>query len=113
MGMPPDMAAWAQAELKKLGGGEDITLLDFCMSSTDASEVREVLAAYLGSTPQVSSFATNFLQRKQAAKRGGGGGGSSGGGGGGSSRSGGSAAPKQEGWAQASAKKKGSGKAKK
>mmetsp|Transcript_7748 Transcript_7748/g.11686 ORF Transcript_7748/g.11686 Transcript_7748/m.11686 type:complete len:912 (+) Transcript_7748:77-2812(+) len=69
MGMPPDMANWAKSELKQLGGSQDITLLDFCMSVADASEVREVLAAYLGSTPKVSSFASNFLSRKAAAKK--------------------------------------------
>ncbi|CAN0259495.1 unnamed protein product [Discosporangium mesarthrocarpum] len=68
--MSPDMAAWASQQLRKITGKDDLTLLEFCMSLTDASEIRQYLAAYLGSTPQVSSFATEFLQRKQRGRGG-------------------------------------------
>ncbi|CAN0302181.1 unnamed protein product, partial [Ectocarpus sp. 4 AP-2014] len=67
-GMSPAMASWASQQLKKMSGKDDLTLLEFCMSLTDASEIRQYLAAYLGSTPEVSSFATEFLQRKQQGR---------------------------------------------
>ncbi|CAN0453924.1 unnamed protein product, partial [Laminaria digitata] len=63
--MPPAMSSWASQQLKKINGKDDLTLLEFCMSLSDASEIRQYLAAYLGSTPEVSSFATEFLHRKQ------------------------------------------------
>ncbi|CAM9814704.1 unnamed protein product [Choristocarpus tenellus] len=68
--MSPDTALWASQQLKKITGKDDLTLLEFCMSLTDASEIRQYIAAYLGSTPQVSSFATEFLQRKQRGRGG-------------------------------------------
>ena len=52
-GMPAAMSSWASQQLKKINGKDDLTLLEFCMSLTDASEIRQYLAAYLGSTPEV------------------------------------------------------------
>lgn len=49
------MVAWASQQLRKINGKDDLTLLEFCMSLTDASEIRQYLAAYLGSTPEVRS----------------------------------------------------------
>lgn len=54
--MPPFMAAWAGQQLRKINGKDDLTLLEFCMSLTDASEIRQYLAAYLGSTPEVCMY---------------------------------------------------------
>lgn len=51
--MSPAMASWASQQLKKMNGKDDLTLLEFCMSLSDASEIRQYLAAYLGSTPEV------------------------------------------------------------
>ena len=51
--MPPAMTSWASQQLKRINGKDDLTLLEFCMSLTDASEIRQYLAAYLGSTPEV------------------------------------------------------------
>ena len=36
----------------------------FCMTLTDRDEIRQYLTAYLGSTPQVNNFATEFVRRK-------------------------------------------------
>lgn len=55
-GMSPAMASWASQQLKKMNGKDDLTLLEFCMSLTDASEIRQYLAAYLGSTPEVPPY---------------------------------------------------------
>lgn len=51
--MPPSMASWASLQLKRINNKDDLTLLEFCMSLTDASEIRQYLATYLGSTPEV------------------------------------------------------------
>ncbi|CAM9834107.1 unnamed protein product, partial [Chrysoparadoxa australica] len=66
--MSPELAHWCGAQLKKLSGSEDLTLAEFCMSLQAPSEIRQYLAAYLGSTPQVSSFATEFIQRKEGKR---------------------------------------------
>lgn len=61
-GMPPAMAAWASVQLRKINGKDDLTLLEFCMSLTDASEIRQYLAAYLGSTPEVCNSVQDLLR---------------------------------------------------
>jgi hypothetical protein len=38
------------------------------MTLTDADEIRQYLTAYLGSTPQVNNFATEFINRKNGGK---------------------------------------------
>lgn len=62
--MSGDMADWCSVQLKKINNSDDLTLVEFCMSLGSAVEIREYLAAYLGSTPQVSQFATEFIKRK-------------------------------------------------
>ena len=64
-GMSPDFCEWCSNQLLKINGNKDLTLVKFCTSIESASEIRETLAAYLGSTPQVSQFATEFLRRKE------------------------------------------------
>ena len=59
--MSPAMASWASQQLKKMNGKDDLTLLEFCMSLSDASEIRQYLAAYLGSTPEVRRFVVVWL----------------------------------------------------
>lgn len=59
--MSKEVMEWCSSQLRKLNGSEDITLLQFCMSLESAVEVREYLAQYLGSTPQVSAFRRLFL----------------------------------------------------
>lgn len=57
--MSPAMVTWAGQQLRKMNGKGDLTLLEFCMSLNDASEIRQYLAAYLGSTPEVGITATS------------------------------------------------------
>ena len=52
--MSVDMAEWCAQQLRKLNNSDDLTLVQFCMSLDSPVEVREYLADYLGSTPQVS-----------------------------------------------------------
>jgi hypothetical protein len=42
-------------------------VLEYCATLQSAVELRETFSAYLGSTPQVSQFATEFLKRKEAS----------------------------------------------
>lgn len=66
-GMSPAMAEWCTTAMRKLNGTDDITLLQFCMGVSSAVEIREYFSAYLGSTPQVSLFATEFIRRKEGS----------------------------------------------
>jgi len=65
--MTPTLEAWCKDQMRKLSGNDDLTLLAFCMTLTDPTEIRQYLVAYLGSTPQVSSFATEFINRKNGS----------------------------------------------
>jgi hypothetical protein len=47
-----------------------MTLIHFCLSLDDPSEIRSYLSAYLGAKPEVSHFATEFLKRKQDLRHG-------------------------------------------
>ncbi|KAF0719155.1 Aste57867_1245 [Aphanomyces stellatus] len=60
-----DLISWSAKQVKKLGGTEDLTLIQYCATLEDPGEIREYLAAYLGSTPKVSAFATEFIQKKK------------------------------------------------
>ena len=62
--MSPAFEKWCKDQMEKLNGTDDLTLVSFCMTLNDASEIRQYLTAYLGSTPQVNSFATEFINRK-------------------------------------------------
>ncbi|CAK4658987.1 hypothetical protein LEN26_005679 [Aphanomyces euteiches] len=60
-----DLISWSAKQVKKLGGPDDLTLIQLCATLEDPSEIREYLSANLGSTPKVSAFATEFIQRKK------------------------------------------------
>jgi hypothetical protein len=62
--MTPSLEAWCKDQMEKLNGSNDLTLIQFCMTLTDAEEIRQYLTAYLGSTAQVNNFATEFIKRK-------------------------------------------------
>lgn len=65
-GMPQEMAQWCEKELKSnFPNMKDLTLLEFCYSLENDSEVKEYLSTYLGSSSQVRAFATEFLTRKK------------------------------------------------
>lgn len=55
-GISREMSDWCSAQLRKITGSSDdlSALVDFCMSLDSASEIREYLSQYLGSSPQVS-----------------------------------------------------------
>merc|ERR1719473_1130565 len=78
--MPASMRRWCEGELKKITGKEDTTLVDFCYTLESAADIREYMRNYMGSKPQVSQFASEFLKRKKGGGGGGGGGSGSGGG---------------------------------
>ncbi|GBG24893.1 GRB10-interacting GYF protein 2 [Hondaea fermentalgiana] len=66
--MSRDMRKWCEGQAPKIGA--TMTLIDFCYSLEDASDIRETLRDYLGSTPLVSSFASEFIARKGGKKGG-------------------------------------------
>ena len=61
---PKALETWSKTQLKKITGSDDLTLVHFCMTLADSSEIRQYLSLYLGSTPQVAAFANEFIQRK-------------------------------------------------
>jgi hypothetical protein len=67
--LPPGMSQWASGELQKLKGDRDLTLVHFCMTLQASADIREYMREFLGSTPEVSSFASEFIKRKRAAKK--------------------------------------------
>ena len=61
---------WAVDQLKNLntknkGSTDDLALIQFCLILESSIEIREYLAEYLGSTPEVSLFASEFIRRKE------------------------------------------------
>uniref|UniRef100_A0A7S3HRN5 GYF domain-containing protein n=1 Tax=Spumella elongata TaxID=89044 RepID=A0A7S3HRN5_9STRA len=67
--MSKDMADWCATQLKRLKGSDDLTLVQFCMSLDSAVEVREYLSEYLGSSPEITNFATDFIKYKEGGRR--------------------------------------------
>ena len=67
--MTPSLESWCKDQMRKLSGGDDLTLVAFCMTLTDPAEIKQYLTAYLGSTPQVHSFASEFINRKSGNQR--------------------------------------------
>jgi len=68
--MTPGLEVWCKEQMQRLNGSEDLTLVQFCMTLTDRDEIRQYLTAYLGSTPGVSAFATEFIKRKGLGDKG-------------------------------------------
>ena len=66
--MSPQLEAWCREQMKKISGSEDLTLVSFCMTLNDPSEIKQYLTAYLGSTPQVNNFASEFILHKDGKK---------------------------------------------
>jgi hypothetical protein len=62
--MSPALEKWCKDQMQKINGSDDLTLVAFCMTLTDASEIRQYLTTYLGSTAQVNSFATEFIAKR-------------------------------------------------
>jgi GYF domain len=66
--MSPSLEAWCKEQMRKFNGSDDLTLVSFCMTLNDPAEIRQYLTAYLGTTPQISYFATEFINRKGGGK---------------------------------------------
>ena len=67
--MTPVLENWCKDQMRKLSGSDDLTLIAFCMTLSDSVEIKGYLTAYLGSTPQVNNFATEFINRKNGTKQ--------------------------------------------
>jgi len=67
--MSPMLESWCKDQMRKLNGSEDLTLVAFCMTLSDPIEIKQYITAYLGSTPQVNNFATEFINRKNGNPR--------------------------------------------
>jgi len=66
--MTAQLEIWCKEQMRKLNGSDDLTLVAFCMTLTDPDEIRQYLTAYLGSSPQVNNFASEFINRKGGHK---------------------------------------------
>jgi hypothetical protein len=62
--MSPVMEKWCKEKMQQINGSNDLTLVAFCMTLNDASEIRQYLTTYLGSTMQVNNFATEFINKR-------------------------------------------------
>jgi hypothetical protein len=62
--MPAPLEKWCKEQMMKINGTDDLTLVSFCMTLSEPLEIRQYLTAYLGSTSQVNTFATDFLKKK-------------------------------------------------
>jgi hypothetical protein len=62
--MSPMLESWCKDQMRKLNGSDDLTLVSFCMTLNDPNEIRQYLTAYLGSTPQVNNFASEFINKR-------------------------------------------------
>jgi len=67
--MSPALENWCKEQLRKITGSDDLTLVSFCTTLKDDAEIHQYLVAYLGSSPQVNSFASEFISRKNGGKR--------------------------------------------
>jgi PERQ amino acid-rich with GYF domain-containing protein len=66
--MSPLLEKWCKDQMQILNGTDDLTLVSFCMSLNNPEEIRQYLTTYLGSTPAVNKFATEFINRKGGTK---------------------------------------------
>jgi hypothetical protein len=62
--MSPVLEKWCKDQMQSLNGTDDLTLVSFCMTLTNPEEIRQYLTTYLGSTPTVNKFATEFINKK-------------------------------------------------
>eukprot|EP00543_Licmophora_paradoxa_P014002 CAMPEP_0202457786 /NCGR_PEP_ID=MMETSP1360-20130828/14702_1 /ASSEMBLY_ACC=CAM_ASM_000848 /TAXON_ID=515479 /ORGANISM="Licmophora paradoxa, Strain CCMP2313" /LENGTH=1088 /DNA_ID=CAMNT_0049077949 /DNA_START=115 /DNA_END=3381 /DNA_ORIENTATION=+ len=67
--MSAALKEWCKDQMRKLNGSDDLTLVSFCMTLKDASEIRQYLNVYLGSTPQVNNFANEFITKRGLGKQ--------------------------------------------
>jgi hypothetical protein len=65
--MPREVAEWCEAQLKRINPQADPSLMDICFTFESAGDIREYVSQLLGSTPQASQFATEFIRRKESS----------------------------------------------
>ena len=63
-----DMRAWATQQMNKIKGTSDLTLVSFCMTLSDNAAIREYIRDVMGTTPQTSAFASEFIRRKNSMR---------------------------------------------
>ena len=51
--MSGEMATWCAAQLRRINGSDDLTLMQFCMSLDSAADIRQYMSEILGSSPAV------------------------------------------------------------
>jgi hypothetical protein len=68
--MSPALESWCKDQMRQINNSDDLTLVSFCMTLTDKDEIRQYLTAYLGSTPAVNNFATEFIRRRGIGENG-------------------------------------------
>jgi len=66
--MPRSMVSWCKSQLSKITNSDDETLVRFCFTLDSPADIREYMRNYMGSTPQVSAFASEFIRRKNRSK---------------------------------------------
>jgi hypothetical protein len=68
--MPRELSDWCSAQLIKIKGNDDaMELMEFCMSLKSAVDIRSYFSSNLGSSPQVTNFATEFIKLKEGTKK--------------------------------------------
>ena len=64
--MPQDLAEFCSAQLLRFKGDSDLSLMEYMFTLDSAADIRAYMAQYLGSTPTISNFASEFIRRKEA-----------------------------------------------
>eukprot|EP00854_Cymbomonas_tetramitiformis_P000683 gene683-1138_t len=56
---------WAESHMSSITGSTDTTLIDFLLTLPSDGEVMEYMGMYLGKSPNVTAYATEFIKRKR------------------------------------------------
>lgn len=62
--IPPALEKWSREKIHQINGSDDITLIAFCMTLEDENDIHQYFSTYLGSSPQVTSFANEFINKR-------------------------------------------------
>jgi hypothetical protein len=64
--MPAELAEYCTSQLVRFKGDADLALMEFVYSLDSPADIRAYVAQYLGSTPAISQFASEFIRRKES-----------------------------------------------
>ena len=64
--MPQDLAEFCASQLLRFKGDLDLSLMEYMFTLDSAADIRAYMAQFLGSTPAISNFASEFIRRKDA-----------------------------------------------